>query len=134
MTDTTGHCHCGAVSFAFTGPQTWACHCHCNDCRRNCAAPLVTFLGTPRNGFAWTGATPKTYHSSPGVTRHFCDACGTQMAFEAEHYAGEIHLYAATLSDAEDFKPEFHVHYDSKLPWLHIMDDLQKHGGSAPDM
>ena len=33
------------------------------------------------------------------------------MAFQAEHYPGEIHLYAATLENPQDFEPSFHVHY-----------------------
>jgi hypothetical protein len=126
MTETTGHCLCGAVTFSFTGEKTWACLCHCNDCRRNCAAPFTAFLGTPLEGFGWTGQMPKRFQSSAGVTRHFCDTCGTPMAFQAEHYAGEIHLYAATLSDPATFAPMFHVHYGSRLPWLHTADNLAK--------
>lgn len=54
------------------------------------------------------------------------------MAFQAEHYPGEIHLYAASLSDPAAFEPAFHVHYEERLPWLHIDDDLPKHTGFAP--
>lgn len=127
MTLETGHCHCGAVRFHFSGPRTWACYCHCSDCTRNCAAPVTAFIGTPLDGFAWTGQAPSRYASSPGVTRHFCGNCGTPMAFEADHYAGEIHIYAATLTDPAQFVPEFHVYYDSKLPWLHMDDPLPKY-------
>ena len=70
---TKGHCFCGAVSWEYPdGAETWACHCHCHDCRRNCAAPVVSFIGVPLSAFRWTGATAKTFASSPGVTRHFC--------------------------------------------------------------
>lgn len=93
---------------------------------------MVSFIGVPLNQFRWTGATPKTWASSPGVQRHFCDRCGTPMAFQAEHYEGEIHLYAASLSNAAAFEPAFHVHYEERLPWLHIDDDLPKHSGFAP--
>jgi len=123
----TGHCLCGAVKFEITGPETWACYCHCADCRRQTASPAIAFLGVPLARFAWTGAQPKTYASSPGVTRSFCSACGTPMAFQADRYAGEIHLYAATLSNPQDFTPNFHVHYDDHLPWLKIDDDLPRH-------
>lgn len=124
---TTGHCLCGTVSFAFEGPLTWACYCHCADCRRNCASPVTAFLGTPLSGFSWTGQAPKAFASSPGVIRHFCDTCGTPMAFQADHYPGEIHLYAATLSDPAAFTPAFHVHHDSHLPWLHMADALPRY-------
>jgi hypothetical protein len=122
-----GHCLCGAVSWKYTGAETWACYCHCDDCRRNCAAPVVAFIGVPLDGFKWTGATPKVYASSKGVQRHFCDTCGTPMAFQAEHYAEEIHLFAASLEQPEEFAPAFHVHYSEKLSWLHINDSLPKY-------
>ena len=124
---TKGHCLCGAVSWEYTGAQTWACLCHCDDCRRNCAAPVVAFIGIPLDTFKWTGAAPKVYASSKGVKRHFCDTCGTPMAFQAEHYVGEIHVYAASMEQPRAFQPEFHVYYDNKLEWLHMADDLPKY-------
>ena len=53
------------------------------------------------------------------------------MAFQAEHYVGEIHLYAASLEHPQDFKPNFHVHCAEKLDWLQLNDDLPKYQGSA---
>ena len=52
------------------------------------------------------------------------------MGFEADHYAGGMHLYAASLEDPADFEPTFHVNYQSKLPWLLIDDDLPKYEGT----
>ena len=137
-TATSGHCLCGHVRFQFSGEQTWACYCHCHDCRRNCAAPVVAFIGTRLDQFQWQtggvdGHAPKFYASSPRVKRFFCDQCGTPMAFQAEHYEGEIHLYAPTLAAPDAFSPQFHVHHDSKLPWLALDDGLHCYAGSAPD-
>ncbi|MEO0568089.1 MAG: GFA family protein [Pseudomonadota bacterium] len=73
------------------------------------------------------GDPPKTYESSPGVFRHFCATCGSPMGFEADHYAGGMHLYAASLEDPSDFHPTFHVNWKFKLPWLSMDDDLPKH-------
>ena len=128
-----GHCLCGAVSWEYEGPESWACYCHCDDCRRNCAAPVVSYIGVPLETFRWTGTQPKVYASSPGVQRHFCDTCGTPMAYQAERYAGEIHLYAASLDHPESFEPKFHVHYAERLQWLHIKDDLPKYPGSGDE-
>jgi hypothetical protein len=128
----TGHCHCGDVTWAYSGDETWACRCHCSDCRRNCAAPMVSFIGVPLDQFEWTGTTPKIWASSPGVQRHFCGRCGTPMAFQAAQYPGEIHFYAASLTKPAAFEPAFHVHYEERLPWVHINDDLPKHPGSPP--
>jgi hypothetical protein len=87
----------------------------------------VAFIGVPLDGFQWTGNMPKAYSSSKGVQRHFCDNCGTPMAFQADHYTGEIHLYATALKQPHNFTPEFHVHYAEKLEWLHMADDLPKY-------
>ncbi len=133
---TRGHCFCGRTRWEYEGPVSWACYCHCDDCRRNCAAPIVAWLGVPAKNFRWLGHEPQTLESSKGVRRHFCKTCGTPMGFEADHYPGGMHLYAATLEDPADFEPTFHVNYKSKLPWLQITDDLPKYQGTllhAPD-
>ena len=127
----TGHCLCGAVTFEIAGPETWACYCHCTDCRRQTASPVTAFLGVPQNRFEWTGARPKIYASSTGVTRSFCGTCGTPMAFQADRFPGEIHLYAATLASPEDFTPKFHVHHAERLAWLEIDDDLPRYSADV---
>lgn len=127
---TTGRCLCGNTNFAYEGEVTWACYCHCDDCRRNCAAPVVAWLGVPLRNFTWTGDRPATFESSMGVQRHFCATCGSPIGFEAAHYAGGMHLYAASLDNPNLFKPTFHVNYQSKLPWLNMNDDLPKYDGT----
>jgi len=122
-----GHCLCKKVKWSYTGMSTWARYCHCDDCRRNCAAPVVAFIGVRLTDFQWTGSPPACYNSSPGVNRFFCETCGSPMAFRAEHYPGEIHLYAASLENPEDFKPDFHVHSSEQLSWLSLHDELPKH-------
>jgi len=93
-------------------------------------------MGVPLRNFEWTGQTPKTLVSSKGVQRHFCTDCGAPMGFEADHYPGGMHLYAASMEHPENFKPEFHVNWESKLSWLQMQDDLPKYNGTllhAPD-
>ena len=126
MTKLTARCLCGDVTWQADGPITEICHCHCESCRRATAAPMTTFIGLQLSDFQWTGAQPGTYTSSPGVTRSFCGTCGTPMAFQAARHVGEIHTYAATLDDPGRIAPGYHVHYDEKLPWLHLSDGLPK--------
>ena len=123
---TRGHCQCAKTSWAFKGEPTWSCYCHCDDCRRNCGAPVVAWLGVPLENFEWTGVTPRVFESSKGVYRHFCGTCGSPIGFEADHYPGGMHLYAASLEHPEDFTPTFHVNAKSQLPWLHLEDGLEE--------
>lgn len=124
---TRGHCLCKKTTWSFEGDAIWSCYCHCDDCRRNCGAPVVAWLGVPFAQFTWTGDTPSRYESSTGVFRHFCETCGSPLAFEAAHYPGDISLYSASLDNPEDFKPTFHVNYQTKLHWLTLDDDLKKY-------
>lgn len=125
-----GRCFCGKTGWEYSGAVRWACYCHCDDCRRNCSAPVVAWLGVPVENFRWLGDAPKTLESSPGVRRHFCATCGAPMAFEADHYPGGMHLYVASLENPADVAPTFHVNYESRLPWLKIDDDLPKYDGT----
>lgn len=128
---TRGHCLCGAVTFEYSGPENWRGHCHCESCRRNCSAAFTSFIGVPRATMRWTGTMPAIYESSPGVRRAFCGRCGSPMAYDADSYPDEIHLYAASLEDSSGFTPAFHVHWAEKVPWIELADDLEKfpHGG-----
>ena len=127
---TCGRCLCGQTEWVFEGEISWACYCHCDDCRRNCAAPVVAWLGVPKRNFRWTGEPPRTFESSKGVRRHFCQTCGSPVGFEAEHYPGGMHLYAASMDEPAKFSPTFHVNYQSKLSWLSMNDDLPKYEGT----
>lgn len=125
----TGRCFCGDVRFAIDGPVGWAGYCHCDSCRRNCAAPVAAFFEVKLDQMRWTGATPAAYQKTPGATRHFCGRCGTPMAFTAEWYPGDVHLYIATLDRPDAVLPQNHVHAEERLPWFDIRDDLPRIDG-----
>ena len=120
----SGHCLCGATRFACTAPPLWQSHCHCESCRRACAAPFTSFFGVADGHWTWTGAQPASYVSSPGVRRDFCGTCGSQVAFRADRFPGEIHFYAALLDDPSLYEPTEHVFIAEKLAWLHLADGL----------
>ncbi len=111
----------------------WVAHCHCHSCRRNTGSALATFVGIAREGFRYTQGTPGTYASSPGVTRSFCAACGTPLAYEAERFPGEIHLYISTLDNPEDFEPRSHVFFTEKIPWFDTADHLPRFETTSRD-
>ncbi len=131
MTDKSGRCLCGAVTYAYDGAVNWSAYCHCESCRRNTASPVTAFFGVPRDAFRFTGKAPAIYRSSPGVRRLFCADCGTPMAYEADRFPDEIHLYAASLDEPLNYAPQAHVHWAERLPWFDVRDDLPRHPGSG---
>ena len=52
------------------------------------------------------------------------------MGFEANHYAGGMHLYAASMEKPENFAPTFHVNFQDKLPWLQMNNNFKKYDGT----
>ncbi|MBZ0130545.1 MAG: GFA family protein [Rhodobacteraceae bacterium] len=122
----TGRCLCGAVAYAYDGPENWMAHCHCESCRRATSAAFTSYFGVPDGKWRWTGAAPQTYASSDGVVRSFCANCGSQMAYQADRYAGEIHFFAASLDDQKHYTPTVHVHSDEQVDWITLGDDLKR--------
>ena len=53
------------------------------------------------------------------------------MTYQNVIWPDETHLYAATLNDPNQFKPQAHFHYAERLEWIEITDDLPKYVGSA---
>ena len=130
-----GGCACGAVRCRAAGKPKWVAHCHCRDCRRNTGTALVTWAGFPAERFAFEGA-PQAFHSSPGVVRRFCAACGTPLTYESARWPGEIHLLVGTLDDPAALTPAAHVYVAHQVPWLKLADGLPRFetvpGGGGP--
>jgi len=134
MTDShEGGCLCGAIRFEVRGKPLWVAHCHCFSCRRNTGAPVATFVGLSKEQFLLTQGRPATFASSPGVSRAFCATCGTPLTYEAEQFAGEVHVYVSAFDEPSDFVPTAHVHTREQISWLKLDDGLKRFEGSGQD-
>ena len=127
-----GQCLCGAVTWCAEGPMLWAALCHCEDCRRAASADYVSWFGVRQDGVIWQGPR-QTYASSAGVTRSFCQACGTPLSFETTVFPDETHLYAVTLRDPSLYRPTAHIFWSERLPWVHPSDGLPRHPKGLQD-
>jgi hypothetical protein len=122
-----GGCFCGAVRYEAEGPVLSSTLCHCSMCRRMAGAPCVAWFTVPHAGLRFTAGTPAAFHSSPGVTRRFCAACGTQLTFEDERSPGEIDVTTASLDEPDSLPPADHTFMQSRLRWLHLADGLPRY-------
>jgi len=116
----TGHCQCGAVSFAVDGEVQRMGHCHCEACRRS--------TGTGHNVQAFflkadvtiTGATG-TYESPADSgsmrTRHFCPVCGSRLFSENTRAPDTIGISAGAFDDSSWFRPDFIVYGHMRPVW-----------------
>ena len=119
-----GGCLCGAVRYRIEGSIESVTHCHCDSCRRSAGAAFVTWITVERERFAWTGGKATQYRSSPGVTREFCGACGTELAYSREQAAKTIDITLGSLDCAAGHPADRHVWTADRLEWLHLDDRL----------
>ncbi len=129
---TNGHCLCGAVAYSVSGAPIWSGHCHCNSCRRNSGAAVASYVAFANDDFRVTTGQMSEYESSPGVKRYFCNRCGTPMAFRADKYPTEVHLFLGSLVNPQDFPAQFEVFCADKLPWLSIDNDIKRYETLPP--
>ena len=124
MTDPTrsGSCFCGAVRYRIALPALWVAHCHCTMCRRAQGAAFVTWAGADESRFVVeSGEESLTrFKSSPPAVRTFCSRCGTPLFFQSTRWPGEVHVTLATLDSADGLEPAGHVHWDDRVPWVHL--------------
>jgi hypothetical protein len=121
----SGSCFCGAVRYRIALPALWVAHCHCTMCRRAKGAAFVTWAGADESRFVLeSGADALSrFKSSPPAVRTFCSRCGTPLFFQSTRWPGEIHVTLATLDSADGLEPAGHVHWDDRVPWVHLGDD-----------
>jgi hypothetical protein len=88
---------------------------------------MTTYVGFASSDVQWSGDSPRTFESSPGVERRFCGRCGSPMSFAGARWPDEIHLFAASFEDPAALRPSVHVHAGEQLPWLHLGDGLPRY-------
>ena len=119
-----GHCLCRAIAFEVDGPEQACVVCHCESCRRQCSAPMTSYIGVLDSQWRWLGKPPKVFNSSPGVERTFCDQCGSPLSFRSKNMSGVMHFFAAAMEEPDKFAPTLHVAFEEKLPWVKLADGL----------
>lgn len=132
MTQKTGRCFCGAVTWRTGDAPNWAGICHCHSCRKANAASMVGYIAFANTGLKITGPVA-TFESSSGTERGFCAHCHTPLFYRSQRWPDETHMMAATLDDPAQFQPKAHFHWAEREPWLILDDDLPKYDATAGD-
>ncbi|OLF51331.1 GFA family protein [Pseudomonas chlororaphis] len=120
----TGGCHCGQLRYQFSGPLRDIAHCHCSICRRVSGGLVTTWITLPCAAFQWLAGAPARYDSSPGCARYFCPNCGAHLALVSQLSPSSIDVTIATLDHPEQAAADRHIWTDSRLPWLHLDEQL----------
>lgn len=129
----TGQCYCGATKFHADVPPQTVTYCHCRDCRRVTGAPVAAFAEFEGTALTFTPNAGREISITPGVTRTFCDACGSPISGRYDYLPNTVYISVGLLDQVDDFAPELHGHDASRVAWLHVDDTLPRYTGSARD-
>ncbi|MEM7044205.1 MAG: GFA family protein [Pseudomonadota bacterium] len=127
----TGRCYCGAITIEAVAPPTAIAYCHCGDCRRVTGAPVAAFAAFACSEVTFSPHEGRSVSISAGVTRTFCESCGSPLAGRYDYLPNRLYIAIGLLDQADNFPPELHAHSANQLEWLHIDDDLARHPSSA---
>ena len=125
----TGGCLCGAVRYEADQPPIDTNYCHCRMCQRFAGAPVVAATTFSRESVRFTRGAPKYYQSSKIAERGFCGDCGSALVYTpiVARWSDWIALFTASLDNAADFPPAWHLGVESQMvPWLDLHDDLPR--------
>lgn len=123
----TGGCLCGAIRYRIDAEPRLVSHCHCSLCRRAGGAAFVTWLTVRQEAFALTQGALQRRASSDHGWRAFCATCGSQVASGSSRYARYVEVTAGTLDEPGKVRPERHVYWPDRLPWIAAEDGLPRH-------
>lgn len=120
-----GGCQCGAVRFRAAGEPERVGICHCADCRRAAAAPMMAWAVYPREQFAIIRGEAQAYNSSPDVYRHFCPVCGTGLFYVNEVVLpGLVDVQVAAFDDPDTLVPEGQIQVAERIGWMADLDRM----------
>jgi len=126
----TARCYCGASVLSFGADPLCVTYCHCSDCRRWTGAPLPAFAAFDETALTEMPPSGQRASHTPGVERWTCRACGSPLAARFDYLPGQIYVPLGVIDQAHGLPPQSHCHDGSRLPWLHLDDDLPRAEGS----
>jgi len=129
----SGACLCGAVRFTASFPSLFCAHCHCSMCRRNHGAGYVTWFAVPPAQLVIESGREELarYPSSAHGSRSFCRRCGSSLFCESSQHPERIDIALGAMLEPIDREPQLHMHFDSRVAWVAVADDLPRLGGKT---
>lgn len=118
MSQKTGHCMCGAVSFRATDVPDHGGICHCDQCRRWTGSALVG-ITVPKAGLTWDGTEHiGEFQSSSWAKRGFCTRCGTSLYYQftdgPENWMANVEVPLGLFDDPNGFELRNEIFIDQK--------------------
>jgi hypothetical protein len=134
MTERTGRCLCGAVSFTLAGEPLVTRVCWCRDCQHLAGNGTVNML-VATEALAVSGPMAEyTRQADSGnqVTRQFCPTCGTQLFARADVRPQFRVVRVGNLDDPSSVRPAMNIWTSSAPRWACLDLTLEQAERQAP--
>jgi hypothetical protein len=128
MSERTGRCLCGAVSFKLSAEPLATRVCWCRDCQHMAANGTVNLL-VPAEALSVSGALAdytKTADSGSQVTRQFCPNCGTQLFAKSSARPLFRVVRAGNLDEPSSVRPGANIWAASAPAWACLDPALER--------
>jgi hypothetical protein len=130
MSDVSGSCLCGAVSYEIRPPYVFFQYCHCSRCRKFTGAAHAANIFVSAEQFRWTAGEDKVrQHVVPDAKYYcsaFCTVCGSSMPWKSRN--DKFYLVpAGTLDDEPGAEVQRNIYWGSRAPWYKAVADLPTH-------
>ncbi|MEQ6249181.1 GFA family protein [Sulfitobacter sp. HNIBRBA3233] len=127
MTNHTGRCYCGEITYKITGAAQWQAQCHCRECQYISGGGPNYFMIVAADDFTITKGTPTQFAradlDSPR-RRDFCPTCGTHLVTRLPDRPAVV-VKVGTLDDPAAYAgPAAAIFTCDAQPYHRIPDDL----------
>ena len=134
MTERTGRCLCGSVSFKLAREPLGARVCWCRDCQHLAANGTVNVV-FETSALEVTGQVAehvKQADSGNQITRLFCPTCGTHLFGHSSARPQLRIVRAGNLDDPSSIKPSMNIWAASAPAWACLDASLEQFAQQPP--
>lgn len=136
MSERTGRCLCGAVTFKLAADPLATRICWCRDCQHLAANGSVNVL-VPAQALAVSGALAeytKKADSGDEITRQFCPGCGSHLFASSSSRPQFRVVRTGNLDDPSSIHPSMNIWASSAPSWACLDPALEcvAHQPSSP--
>ena len=128
MSERTGQCLCGAVSFRLTTDPLATRVCWCRDCQHLAANGTVNLL-VSTDSLIITGTLSehtKKADSGNEVTRQFCPTCGSHLFAKSSARPQFTVVRAGNLDEPSSINPAMNIWTSSAPDWACLNSTLER--------
>jgi hypothetical protein len=119
MSERTGHCLCGAVTFRVTAEPLATRVCWCRDCQHLAANGTVNIM-VAAEALVVSGAISehtKKADSGNEITRQFCPGCGTHLFAKSSARPQFRVVRVGNLDEPSSIRPHMNIWTSSAPGW-----------------